>query len=99
MSIPAGIAYRFANFDPSATFSDAMSDFARDAASMSTIATAVPTHHASQRAWVITGAVLGVDALLVANWYADRARKLKAKTQASTSSSQSPQAGPLPTGL
>ncbi|HET6251906.1 MAG TPA: S53 family peptidase [Tepidisphaeraceae bacterium] len=95
MALPANIIYRFANFDPVATFSDAMADFARESASLSPIATV--SDHPSHRAWWITGAVLGVDAMLAGRWYLDRAARRKEKQSDSTSKDH--QAGLLPSGL
>lgn len=89
---PATILYRFANFDPVGIFADSMADFARESASI----TPLDVQHDSHRAWIITGIVLGVDAVLATRWYADRN---KVRKQAIAANPQSPQAGPLPTGL
>ena len=43
-ALPGTMIYRFANFDPVGTFSDAMADFARESASFSPIATTSPGH-------------------------------------------------------
>ena len=97
---PMNALYRFANFDPVATFADGMADFARESASMS------PLHgeHRSHRPCIITGLVLTADALLLARWYVSRRKKSAVDFARWTGSGhatnpESPQAGLLPTGL
>ncbi|MDB5333415.1 MAG: hypothetical protein JWP03_4566, partial [Phycisphaerales bacterium] len=79
---PERVLYHFANFDPIATFSDALKSFANDSASIPLLGAADAEGH-STRAWTITGVVLAVDAILVARWYADRTAVRKAKAKAS----------------
>ncbi|HWE94996.1 MAG TPA: S53 family peptidase [Tepidisphaeraceae bacterium] len=79
---PERVLYHFANFDPIATFSDALKSFANDSASIPLLGAADSEGH-STRAWTITGVVLAVDAMLVARWYSDRAAVRKAKAKAS----------------
>jgi hypothetical protein len=68
----ANILYRFANFDPVATFSDSLADFARESASVGPLETTPSSH----RALIVTAAVIAVDTLLAAHWYNER-RKTK----------------------
>ena len=91
--LPAQLVYRFASFDPAATFADAMAAFAGESASVAPLQRAAQPLH---RAWVITGAVLGADAILAARWYLSRRQ---AKKQAIAVNPESPQAGRLPPGL
>jgi hypothetical protein len=41
------------------------------------LATAQTPAHSSNRAWIITGLVIGADVLLAARWYAGRSRLRK----------------------
>lgn len=74
ISAPARVLYRFASFDPVRMFSDSMAEFARISASISPLD--APQAH-SQRAWLITSIVLGVDGFLAARWYALRRKEKK----------------------
>jgi hypothetical protein len=59
-----------AHIDANATFCDALSSFTDELAS---IPHRVKTAHSSARPWVITGVVLGIDAILVARYRMKRA--------------------------
>jgi hypothetical protein len=74
ITAPASAIYRFASFDPVRMFSDSMAEFARLCASISPLTE--PQSH-SQRAWLITSIVLGVDGFLVARWYSQRSKEKK----------------------
>lgn len=100
IAAPANILYRFANFDPVATFSDAMAEFSRESATLA------PLHpdQGSRRAWMITGIVLTADVLLATRWYLNRRKKKEDEAALAAGLEQlmnpeSPQAGYLPTGL
>ena len=90
---PAGLVYRFASFDPSRTFADAMAAFAGESALMTPVE--IARHH-SHRAWIVTGIVIAADVLLAARWLAERNRLRKKSPD--TKVPQSPQAV-LPSGL
>ena len=64
-TLAATTAYNFIHFD-AAAFHDAVSVFAGELASMSGIGT---TAHSSTRAWIITGAVVGFDAVFIGYLY------------------------------
>jgi hypothetical protein len=99
VSMPARALYRFAGFDPVATFADAMADFTRESLGTTPVATVEQRQVPSRRAWYITGAVLVVDGLLVARWLSERAAARKKDKKSVRTNPESPQAGILPTGL
>ena len=59
------VLYRFAKFDPITTFADALTEFARESASIPHVAVADQHSH---RAWKITGLVIGIDLLIATRW-------------------------------
>ena len=71
-SLPAQVAYNFIRFD-AATFHDAVSLFANELASLTQPSA---THHSNTRAWIITGTVLGLDAVFL-SYLHQRARRQK----------------------
>lgn len=73
-SLPAAVAYNFIRFD-AAVFHDAVSLFAADLAAMK--GDGINAGHSNTRAWVITGIVLGCDAVFLSYWY----RKSKREKQ------------------
>jgi hypothetical protein len=73
-TLPAQVAYNFIRFD-AAAFHDAVSVFAADLASLTTPTAA---KHSTARAWIITGTVLGIDALFVAYWHNKTLRQKRA---------------------
>jgi hypothetical protein len=75
-SLPAAVAYNFIRFD-AGTFHDAASIFAADLASMT--GTTPDGVHSNTRAWIITGAVVGFDAVFLGYWYRKSIREKKAK--------------------
>ena len=64
-----------------AAFSDAMAAFAQESASLGNLWAESPSH---MRAWVATGAVLGIDAVLIASWVGSRRSARKAKKSGQT---------------
>jgi len=63
-SLPAQATYNFIRFD-AASFHDAVAAFASDLASMTKPSA---SHHSTTRAWIITGTVLGMDAIFLGYW-------------------------------
>jgi subtilase family serine protease len=59
-----------------AAFSDAMAAFAQESTSLGSLGAESPSH---TRAWVATGAVLGIDAVLIASWVGSRRSAGRAK--------------------
>ena len=64
-SLPVKMAYNFVRFD-AAAFHDAVSVFATELATL-TVPGSHP--HSSARAWIITGTVLGFDAIFLTYWH------------------------------
>lgn len=81
----APIAYNFVRFDASAFLTGAVADFTNDLASM----THMPDVHGftpdPRWAWLITGAVITADVVLIAQWQIRRAQANRARV-ASTGS-------------
>lgn len=65
-------AYNFVHFNPAVLLNDAIAAFTRESASLSVVQ--LPNHSAS-RAWLVTGAVVAADLLLVGYWYQNRRRQ------------------------
>lgn len=74
-SLPAQVAYNFIRFD-AAVFHDAVSVFAADLASLTTPTAA---RHSTARAWIITGTVLGLDAVFLTYWHQKTRKEKRAK--------------------
>jgi len=73
-SLPAKVAYNFIHFD-AATFQDAVSSFAND---LATLTAPRASKHSTAPAWIVTGAVLAFDAIVLGYWY----RKNKSQKRA-----------------
>jgi len=73
-SLPARATYNFIRFD-AASFQDAVAAFANELATLTKPAGA---HHSTTRAWIITGTVLGLDAIFLGYWHL-KARKQNKK--------------------
>lgn len=101
--LPANVVYRFASFDPVATFVDAMAAFAGESASVPPISPAPLDATASgrvpRRAMAVTAAVLAVDAMLGLRWLASRRAARRKCSRAHDSLFPRRQADPLPLGL
>jgi hypothetical protein len=74
-SLPAQVTYNFIRFD-AASFQDAVAAFANE---LATIAKPAGVHRSTTRAWVITGTVLAVDAILVGYWRLKKRKQEKAR--------------------
>jgi len=74
-SLPATVAYSFIHLDAGG-FNDAVTAFARE---LSSLSTPTPSPQSNARAWEVTAAVLGMDAIFIAWWYrkARRERELE----------------------
>jgi hypothetical protein len=64
-SLPARATYNFIRFD-TASFQDAVAALANELATLTRPAGA---HHSTTRAWIITGTVLGLDAIFLGYWH------------------------------
>jgi hypothetical protein len=74
-SLPAQATYNFIRFD-AASFHDAVAAFANDLASMTNRSA---SHHSTTRAWIITGTVLGMDAIFLGYWRRQVQKQRKAR--------------------
>jgi hypothetical protein len=73
------VAYNFVHFNPALLLNDAIAAFTRESASLSAVQTPVQS---SARAWLVTGAVVAADLLLVGYWYQNRRQQKKTATLA-----------------
>lgn len=71
------VAYNFVHFNPALLLNDAIATFARESASLSAVQ---PPAHSNARAWLVTGAVVAADLLLVGYWYQNRRQQQKTAT-------------------
>lgn len=83
VATPDGIAgtaaYNFVHFNPALLLNDAIAAFTRDSASLSAVQ--MPVHSAT-RAWLVTGAVVAADLLLVGCWYRNRRQQKSVRSTA-----------------
>ena len=75
-SLRAAVAYNFIRLDAT-VFDDAVSVFAADLATLN--APSADAKHSNTRAWIITGVVVGFDAVFLGYWYRKSKRERPAK--------------------